>query len=157
VNWASHEGLTALHLACAANNLLCAEILLKHGANPDCRDFMQCTPLHKAMNHANIEMCKALIAAKADINCQQYCGTSPLHQAVSEGLKDLACLLLENGAELDIVESYDITPIFSASQFDQFETLEVLLKHAKLTGIHWCTCPILFHQLVVLLQISCIL
>ncbi len=43
--------------------------------------------------------------------------------------------LVEKGAKLDVYEEYNITPVFSASQYGQLDCLKLLLEEAAQRGI----------------------
>jgi ankyrin repeat protein len=53
---------------------------------------------------------------------------TPLHVAVSEGLFDMVCLLLQNGADINVVDKNCWSALHYAANHHQLEILEVLLK-----------------------------
>jgi len=70
----------------------------------------------------------------ASVNCQNYVNTSALHTAVSTGQRDMTTLLLKHGAQADILEDMNITPVFTASQQGQTECLKLLLDSLRTSG-----------------------
>jgi len=70
----------------------------------------------------------------ANVNCQNYVHTSALHVAVNTGQPDITGLLLQHGAEVDILEDMNITPVFTASQQGQTECLKLLLDSLTTLG-----------------------
>jgi ankyrin repeat protein len=55
-----------LHSAVAAGNLPMVELLLAHGAQPDCVEFLGATPLHTAAAEGKLAIVEKLLAAGAD-------------------------------------------------------------------------------------------
>lgn len=98
-----------------------AEILLKHGANPN-------LPLKKAFNYKNINVMRLLLKYGANPNLKLYNNNSLLHQAVSNGEKEIATLLLKNGADVNIKNRIQETPLDVAARRYQVEIAEILLE-----------------------------
>jgi ankyrin repeat protein len=48
------DGLTPLHLACAAGQTGTAQFLLRCGSDPRTVDWLACTPLHSAAEHGHV-------------------------------------------------------------------------------------------------------
>jgi len=69
------------------------------------------TPLHLAanLNAGNKEftrylsVAKLLVETKCDVNIQNEDGNTPLHDAYLQGSKDIVNLLIDNGADVNIV------------------------------------------------------
>jgi len=80
--------------------------------------------------------CVQLILAQetAIVNCQNYVNTSALHTAVNTGQRDMTALLLQHGAQADILEDMNISPVFTASQQGQTECLRLLLDSLRTSG-----------------------
>ncbi|MBC8469753.1 MAG: ankyrin repeat domain-containing protein [Planctomycetes bacterium] len=55
-------------------------------------------PLHKAAEEGNIEKFKTLIVSGSKVNEKDKIGRTPLHIAAKFGHKDIAELLINNGA-----------------------------------------------------------
>jgi len=85
---------------------------------------------------AKREDCVRLILEQesANVNCQNYVRTSPLHEAVGSGQPGVVALLLVRGAQTDIQEDMNITPVFSASQRGQTDCLQLLLDSLTSSG-----------------------
>lgn len=49
IDTVNHYGSSALHYACARNHLFAAQLLIRHGANPNLKDFNDNTLLHHAV------------------------------------------------------------------------------------------------------------
>jgi ankyrin repeat protein len=54
---------------------------------------------------------------------------SPLHLACEIGNIEIVQLLLENGADIDVLDNYFMTPLHYASNRNHFKTIKLLIKH----------------------------
>ncbi|KAL3292752.1 ankyrin repeat protein [Colletotrichum asianum] len=113
----SRGEIHALHQACAYLDLDVAEFLVEElGVDPNVRDSDGNSPLHfmlmnlgdwnlqeaqREWEHMHAMFC--FLAGKgADINAANYAGQRPLHLSLyRKSSIDLACLLIEKGAEFD--------------------------------------------------------
>jgi hypothetical protein len=97
----SGDGWTALHLAAGFGTPEAADMLLQHGAQVDAisRNASRNQPLHAAVALArNAETVRLLLAHGADPNATQMGGFTPLFSAATANRRDLAAMLIENGA-----------------------------------------------------------
>ena len=95
------DGWTALHLGAGFGTPEAADLLLQHGAQVDAisRNAQRNQPLHAAVALSrNAETIRLLLAHGADPNAIQVGGFTPLFSAASANRRDLAELLIENGA-----------------------------------------------------------
>lgn len=60
--------------------------------------------------------------------CAQWSQT-PLHIAATDGHFDLVCLLLQNGADIDMQDKNDWSALHCAAKHSHLDITEVLLKH----------------------------
>ena len=74
----------------------------------------------------NIEAVKQHIAAGADVNAK-YEGWTPLHTAVEGGHKEIAELLIDNGADVNAMDKDGRTPLHFASAKGHKEIAELLI------------------------------
>ncbi|XP_022344604.2 E3 ubiquitin-protein ligase MIB1-like isoform X2 [Crassostrea virginica] len=118
---------TALHLAALYNYRDCAQLLITKGdMELDLIDHMQQTPLHISAEQGHLQMVELLLEFDIKINLQDKNGNSPLHlvqmknshiQEQAKGLQSrnsfiqIACLLVEHGAELEIKNGKGQTPL----------------------------------------------
>jgi len=97
----SGDGWTALHLGAGFGTPQAADMLLQHGAQVDAisRNAQRNQPLHAAVALArNAETVRLLLAHGADPNATQVGGFTPLFSAATANRRDLAAMLIENGA-----------------------------------------------------------
>ena len=98
------DGWTALHLGAGFGTPESVDLLLQHGAQVDAisRNAQRNQPLHAAVALSrNAEAIRLLLAHGADPNATQVGGFTPLFSAASANRRDLAELLIENGARAD--------------------------------------------------------
>ena len=89
--------------------------------------------IHQAAAKGNIEAVKQHIAAGTDVNAKDWSKMTPLHQAALYNRKEIAELLIDNGADLN-VESYGETPLDTAINWKHPETATLLRKHGGKNG-----------------------
>jgi ankyrin repeat protein len=97
----SGDGWTPLHLAAAFGTPEAADLLLQHGAQVDAvsKNPQRNQALHAVLALGrNVETVKLLLAHGADPNAAQAGGFTPLFSAATANRRDLAELLIENGA-----------------------------------------------------------
>jgi ankyrin repeat protein len=95
------DGWTALHLGAGFGSPEATDLLLQHGAQVDAisRNPQRNQPLHAAVALSrNAETVRLLLAHGADPNAIQVGGFTPLFSAATANRRDLAEMLIENGA-----------------------------------------------------------
>ena len=109
VNHSTLQSETALHMATAGNIMPIVKALLKYGADVHAPDSFQETPLHHAVFYGHLEMIRAFLKHGANIN-QDSEGGSPLYQAISNGRIDALNLLIDLGADFDLMnpDGFDV-------------------------------------------------
>ena len=92
--------------------------------------------IYEAAYDGNIEAVKQHLAAGTDVNVKDGIGVTPLHFAVLGGHKELAELLIANGADVNAKTNTGggITPLDSTFYFNHTETADLLRKHGGKTG-----------------------
>ena len=103
----TEDRYTPLHRAVRQNSLGVLRLLLERKANVNAVDVGGSTPLHKART---LDAVQLLIAGGADVDAQNNGGSTLLHLAAYGGRFDLARLLVQNGADLDIKSRSKDTP-----------------------------------------------
>ncbi len=134
LNSFSAEGFTPLTLAAHFGHCETTEWLIKHGAdmNVVARHPLRVTALHAALFGKQIETARMLIQCGADLNCKRggtgwpRAGWTALHYAAGYGFTQLIPLLLAKGADRDLVDEQQRTPLEVALEEKQDEAAELL-------------------------------
>ncbi|XP_056432524.1 ankyrin repeat domain-containing protein 61-like [Gadus chalcogrammus] len=132
---------TALHLAVRYGVLPAVAILASYGADVNAEDSSGMTPLHVASGTLQKDIVSSLIKLGADINAvSRWTGNTPLHLATTAvAVRDhrgpastgLGCVaeLLRHGADPDVANRADLTPLQEACVHGQEELVDMLLSH----------------------------
>lgn len=89
------------------------------------------TPLGMATHFGNAEIVRYLLVNGADVNLPSQNGYNvyPLHAAVGANFDEIAKMLVEGGAEVNVLQSSRTTPLHSAAQNGNIEMLILLLEN----------------------------
>jgi len=93
--------------------------------------------IHDAAGEGNIEAVKQHIAAGTDVDAKlahDPGGITPLIVAAASGHKELAELLIANGADVNATDDVGKTPLDWAFGYLKLETIDLLRKHGGKTG-----------------------
>eukprot|EP00594_Rhizosolenia_setigera_P020040 CAMPEP_0178979672 /NCGR_PEP_ID=MMETSP0789-20121207/25992_1 /TAXON_ID=3005 /ORGANISM="Rhizosolenia setigera, Strain CCMP 1694" /LENGTH=974 /DNA_ID=CAMNT_0020669843 /DNA_START=274 /DNA_END=3198 /DNA_ORIENTATION=- len=103
LNVSDGHGNTALHWASFKNCVETVDLLLEHGADPNCKAQPSgWTPLHDAAYSDSYECTKLLLEKGADINAKANSGATPLCFAAQEDAPKAMELLLKANADMSI-------------------------------------------------------
>ena len=102
-----------------------AQLLVENGADVNQMKKGK-TPLTISLKHNLIEMAKFLIQSKADVNLGKI---TPLQQAIEKNSFNAVNLLLQNGADPNLLTSTNETPLFMAISQKSLPITRVLLEH----------------------------
>uniref|UniRef100_A0A8C4WXK3 Ankyrin repeat and SOCS box containing 4 n=1 Tax=Eptatretus burgeri TaxID=7764 RepID=A0A8C4WXK3_EPTBU len=110
------NGKTPLHVASSLARPELVTLLMEHGADLDAYSLSWMTPLHYCTFPKTLECARLLLEAGADINLESGHSTAetPLHVAARYGLADHVALYISYGAEIDIRNGDDETPLSTA-------------------------------------------
>jgi ankyrin repeat protein len=89
------------------------------------------TPLGLACYFGQREVARYLILKGAEVNLPSNNGFNvfPIHSAVAGNYVDIAKLLIENGANVNVKQQAGVTPLHSAAQNGNIDMLILLLEH----------------------------
>ncbi|KAI0895389.1 hypothetical protein F4806DRAFT_80154 [Annulohypoxylon nitens] len=126
------SGETLLHLALANNNTELAVLLLQKGANPEVADSEGWKPLALAARNGLplLPFAELLLQYGANpdsINLRVK--QSALHLCAAEGFPQLARILLDRGAQVDLGDVYGETPLFKAVAGQSTDMVKLLLRY----------------------------
>lgn len=130
LNYRDSSGMNALDYACDYNHVRAVKLLLERGSNIDARDRHGKTVFLRMVEKKQINVLSVLILYKASIN-EQYgiMNYTALHYACEYGLKEIAILLMNNGANLDVVNSSGLTPLLVACERCHFDVAYLLIEN----------------------------
>lgn len=112
------------------NNLCFIKKCIDNKINIDISNDRDDSILILAIMNEYIDMIKLIINYISDINDNyNYDFMSPLHLACEIGNIEIVQLLLENGADIDVLDNYFMTPLHYASNRNHFKTIKLLIKH----------------------------
>ena len=120
------DGRTSLIWAAIRGDEKNLDLLLKFGADPSICDKLRKAPLHHARNAACTRL---LLSAKNNLGQQDAYGRTALHAACRrQGDKGRALELLQAGADVNVVDNWNRTPLSYLAQYDGAETARLLLE-----------------------------
>ena len=145
VNARGGEYLVPLIAALEGGHFQTAKLLCDHGADPNARGRLELTPLHCAAYEGNFEMAQLLLKCKADANAQGFYGRTPLYWALENrtfggpnipvsSLSNVARLLLEHGADVNLRKDDLSTLLHVAAKNGRDEVVHMLLEHVASLG-----------------------
>uniref|UniRef100_A0A4W3GEJ5 Neurogenic locus notch homolog protein 1 n=1 Tax=Callorhinchus milii TaxID=7868 RepID=A0A4W3GEJ5_CALMI len=123
-------GRTPLHAAVAADAQGVFQILIRNRATDlDARMHDGTTPLILAARLAVEGMVEELVNCHADVNAVDDFGKSALHWAAAVNNVEATAVLLKNGANKDMQDNKEETPLFLAGREGSYQTAKILLDH----------------------------
>lgn len=135
----THEGHTALYIACRENvSVKTIKALLESAEDIANYGSTECvTPLHVASILGNIEVMQLLIDYGAMVDVQDFDGDTPLHDAALAKRFEAVAVLLHAGADPEIQNESKFTPFHIACFKGCFKTLQILFPFVY--DINQCT------------------
>lgn len=122
------DGRTPLLHAAIDNRIELVEILLESGANVNVQDSLGYSPLHYAAQNYYIELTKLLISNNAQVDSKDIQGNTPLFKAVfnSKGKGEVVKLLIEHGADKDLINNHGISPFQLAKTIANYNVIQFM-------------------------------
>ncbi|KAK3689276.1 ankyrin repeat-containing domain protein, partial [Podospora appendiculata] len=115
-NAVDDEGWSVLHVAARCGREQSVKLLLSHGADVNVRDERGYSALAAACNGCSLpDIPRLLLENKADPNAPDKLGSAPLHWTAYKGNKVICELLLDHGAEVNMVAPTLGTPLSMAT------------------------------------------
>lgn len=120
------RGFTAVYLAASRNQAEVVKILADAGADLMCKNPRDSTALFGAPSGAG----SVLLQYRKRININEECsfGWTALHDAVYWGSMEMVKLLVNSGADLNVVDDAGDTPLATATWRGKHEALNILLQ-----------------------------
>lgn len=125
------DGKTTLLIAAEnGRTVIFHHLLFEEDHNANIPDSNGTTCLQTACWQGNVAMVKDLIECEADVNMAGYNGTFPLHDCVYSGSKEIAEMLLAQGAYINVFEPYSYqTPLMYACSAGKGDIARLYLIH----------------------------
>jgi len=118
----------SLFEAVKRNDPIQAQTMLRAGADPNARDYLEGTPLHFAAEKGDAKTVKVLIDAGAPIDALNQYRNTPLHFAAEKGNAKTVKVLIDAGATIDAREGKLLaTPLHYAALSDHADVAEQLI------------------------------
>ena len=134
VNAQDHRGVGALHSLALNGNLRLMKWLLAHSAELDLQTEHGTTALMLASKRGSEEAAAMLLAAKANPNLSNKAGSTALMQAFASNM-NVAFLLMESGASVDIVDSAGRNALFHAVISGEESAIEAVIQKGSRVNI----------------------
>ncbi|XP_069757889.1 ankyrin repeat domain-containing protein 27 isoform X2 [Narcine bancroftii] len=128
VNATDYHGSTPLHLSCQKGYQNVTLLLLDYKASTEIQDNNGNTALHLACMHGHEDCVKALVYYQlytCNLNMTNDKGDTPLHITARWGYDSIIQVLLENGANTEILNKMKETPLQCALNSKILDMLEL--------------------------------
>jgi len=126
VNSEDDQGWTVLDQALATKNDECIDLIKSKGGRSNAKKS-----IFIASGIGDLEAVKYHLKSGADVNSKNSSGWTALHFASDR--KNVASLLIQKGAELNVLNDDDDTPLDKAIEWEDSETADLIRKHGGKT------------------------
>ena len=127
-----NTGRTALSIAITNNNLEVCKELINLGANVNHISKNGVRPILTAAFNGYIQIVEELIRNGAEVDKVSREYGSALHQAASGGHTDIVKILLAHGCPIDIVDSYQLTVLTWAAEYENLAMCQEVIAQDQL-------------------------
>lgn len=133
-----HVDELTIHEAAAADQIEIVQAMIQD--HPELLDTVSdhgFTPLGMATHFGNEEVVRFLLSKHADPNIQSQNGYNvyPLHTAISANFDGIAKMLIEAGAEVNVLQTSRIGPLHLAAQNGNIDLIILLLENGARVDI----------------------
>lgn len=124
-------GLTLLHIVgIYGGSRTLIKFLLEKGLKPDVLSRRQFTALHLAAYRGDAECVQCLLESPdTDVNLAGNSGLTALHIAAMCGFQEIAEVLIDNGAKINMQDAVNFTPLHIACNFGNDKVVSLLVSH----------------------------
>ncbi|XP_034947307.1 putative ankyrin repeat protein RF_0381 [Chelonus insularis] len=139
INFKNGFGSTPLHISCISADIQIIEKLLSRNVPINCVDRYGRTALHIACETGNFVLINLLLDYKADINIKNKFGQTPFHilaklhtmnsYDIGEDRTKVCERFVSLGADINVGDVENKSPLFTACLYGCKQVIEVLLKH----------------------------
>ena len=84
---------------------------------------------HETIRSGDIENAQVLLAEDSTLTNAIEGGQTPLFEALGEDQKQIALLLINNGADVNVKDKKDRTPLYIAIKNDHVEVVNLIRKY----------------------------
>lgn len=124
------NGQTAMHYAAWTGKTDIVRLLLSKGMSPNFPDGGEAGPMIGAIFGGHTETVRALLEAGADVHQKSQDGRTALFASASgQGSLEIARMLIDKGAAVELADLNGVTPLGLAVQNNLAEMAEVFLKN----------------------------
>lgn len=136
VNKQDKYGDTCIHKACFNGNIDIVKFLKSHHANIMINTNVGVNPLHSASYKGYNDIVELLVKEyRVPINIKTLTEAAPLHYAVGQNNHKTVSLLLELGADVNVVNKDNITPTHISLKNKRFEIAKALIQKGAILDI----------------------
>lgn len=122
------HGNSALGFACGMGHQEAAELLLDHGANPDCLSASGFTPLQDVAMGGDQVLAESLLEHGAKVDFPFRNGATALAFASLDGHLEVMRVLIAHGADINHRNKHGVTPVMDAAMEGHQDAVDLLLK-----------------------------
>jgi outer membrane lipoprotein-sorting protein/thiol-disulfide isomerase/thioredoxin len=106
------------------------EVITEKNISETIQNYLEVSPIHDAVVLGDVEKVKTLLEGNPDlVNAKDKNGRTPLHLAMNYNQKDIAEVLLANGADVNAKDSHGWTPLYWAERTNRKDLAEILRQH----------------------------
>ena len=119
---------SALHIACEANQVEMAELLMERGASLELKDDTLFTPLMVATSSGYTKLSRVLMEAGANVNATGHKGISSLLMATKGQFKEIVEDLIYHGVNVNALNEQNFSALMIASGAGRLDLVKILFE-----------------------------